>query len=89
MKSILSFFYHATYYINQFKRRLFIGRLFNFVTRVARTQNKGLNEMAGALVNQIFVHLIDSCGRLTVCASKSASSLSRKNVSGKHKQYLT
>ena len=33
--------------------------------------NKGLKEMAGEVVNQTFVHLINSCGRLTVCASKS------------------
>jgi hypothetical protein len=32
--------------------------------------NKGLKEMAGEVVNQTFVHLINSCGRLTVCASK-------------------
>ena len=35
-----------------------------------RTDNKGLKEMAGEVVNQTFVHLINSCGRLTVCASK-------------------
>jgi len=34
------------------------------------TDNKGLKEMAGEVVNQTFVHLINSCGRLTVCASK-------------------
>ena len=32
--------------------------------------NKGLKEMAGEVVNQTFVHLIKSSGRLTVCASK-------------------
>ena len=32
--------------------------------------NNGLKEMAGEVVNQTFVHLINSCGRLTVCASK-------------------
>jgi hypothetical protein len=32
--------------------------------------NKGLKEMAGEVVNQTFVHLINSCGRLTVRASK-------------------
>lgn len=34
------------------------------------TDNKGLKEMAGEVVNQTFVHLINSNGRLTVCASK-------------------
>ncbi len=34
------------------------------------TDNKGLKEMAGEVVNQTFVHLINSCGRLTVRASK-------------------
>jgi hypothetical protein len=33
--------------------------------------NKGLKEMAGEVVNQTFVHLINSCGRLPVRASKS------------------
>jgi len=32
--------------------------------------NKGLKEMAGDVVNQTFMHLINSCGRLTVRASK-------------------
>jgi len=32
--------------------------------------NKGLKAMAGAVVNQTFVLLINSCGRLTVRASK-------------------
>jgi hypothetical protein len=32
--------------------------------------NKGLKEMAGEVVNQTFVHLINSCGMLTVRASK-------------------
>jgi len=32
--------------------------------------NKGLKEMAGEVVNQTFVHLINSCNRLTVPASK-------------------
>jgi len=32
--------------------------------------NKGLKEMAGEVGNQTFVHLINSSGRLTVCASK-------------------
>ena len=32
--------------------------------------NKGLKEMAGEVVNQTFVLLINSSGRLTVCASK-------------------
>ena len=45
-------------------------KLDGFVDTVARTHNKGLNEMAGAVVNQTFVHLINSCGRRTVCASK-------------------
>lgn len=31
--------------------------------------NKGLKEMAGEVVNQTFVYLINSCGRLTVRAS--------------------
>lgn len=34
--------------------------------------NKGLNEMAGEVINQTFVLLINSCGRLTVCASNVA-----------------
>lgn len=34
------------------------------------TDNKGLKEMAGEVVNQTFVLLINSCGRLTVRASK-------------------
>jgi hypothetical protein len=34
------------------------------------TDNKGLKEMAGEVVNQTFVHLINSCGRLTVRAPK-------------------
>jgi len=34
------------------------------------THNKGLKEMAGEVVNQTFVHLINSSGRLTVRASK-------------------
>lgn len=34
------------------------------------TDNMGLNEMAGEVVNQTFVLLINSCGRLTVRASK-------------------
>ncbi|MBK6915412.1 MAG: hypothetical protein IPH11_17745 [Ignavibacteriales bacterium] len=33
------------------------------------TDNKGLKEMAGEVVNQTFVLLINSCGRLTVRAS--------------------
>jgi len=32
--------------------------------------NNGLKEMAGTVVNQTFVHLIKSSGRLTVRASK-------------------
>ena len=36
----------------------------------ARTDNKGLKEMAGEVVNQTFVLLINSSGRLTVRASK-------------------
>ena len=32
--------------------------------------NKGLKEMAGDVVNQTFVLLINCCGRLTVRASK-------------------
>ena len=36
----------------------------------ARTDNKGLKEMAGEVVNQTFVPSINSSGRLTVCASK-------------------
>ncbi|HOZ96405.1 MAG TPA: hypothetical protein PLS07_04865 [Niabella sp.] len=43
---------------------------YTFIVRVARTHNKGLKEMAGEVVNQTFVHIINSCGRLTVCASK-------------------
>lgn len=31
--------------------------------------NKGLKEMAGEVVNQTFVYLMNSCGRLTVRAS--------------------
>ncbi|MBV6472205.1 MAG: hypothetical protein JPMHGGIA_00460 [Saprospiraceae bacterium] len=38
--------------------------------------NMGLNEMAGEVVNQTFVLLINSSDRLTVRASKSATSLS-------------
>lgn len=34
------------------------------------THNKGLKEMAGEVVNQTFVLLLTSSGRLTVCASK-------------------
>lgn len=34
------------------------------------TDNMGLKEMAGEVVNQTFVHLINNCGRLTVRASK-------------------
>jgi hypothetical protein len=34
------------------------------------TDNKGLKEMAGEVVNQTFVLLINGCGRLTVRASK-------------------
>lgn len=34
------------------------------------TDNKGLNEMAGEVINQTLVHLINSCGRWTVCGSK-------------------
>ncbi|MBK7360509.1 MAG: hypothetical protein IPI96_14985 [Saprospiraceae bacterium] len=34
--------------------------------------NKGLKEMAGEVVNQTFVHLINGCGRLTVPASKTS-----------------
>lgn len=41
-----------------------------FVDREARTANKGLKEMAGEVVNQTIVLLINSSGRLTVCASK-------------------
>jgi hypothetical protein len=32
--------------------------------------NKGLKEMAGDVLNQTVVHQINSCGRLTVRASK-------------------
>lgn len=46
-----------------------IGR-HSFVNRVAHAGNKGLKEMAGEVVNQTFVYLINSSGRLTVCASK-------------------
>ncbi len=42
----------------------------NSKSAVARTHNKGLKEMAGEVVIQTFVYLINSCGRLTVCASK-------------------
>lgn len=41
-----------------------------FVDREARTANMGLKEMAGEVLNQTFVLLINSCGRLTVRASK-------------------
>jgi hypothetical protein len=39
-------------------------------TTEARTANKGLKEMAGEVVNQTFVLLINSSGKLTVRASK-------------------
>ena len=42
----------------------------NLRTDSRAAHNKGLKEMAGEVVNQTFVHLINSCGRLTVCASK-------------------
>lgn len=45
-------------------------QLYSFVGTVPHAANKGLKEMAGEVVNQTFVHLIISCGRLTVCASK-------------------
>ncbi len=35
-----------------------------------RNASRGLKEMAGDVVIQTFVHLISSCGRLTVRASK-------------------
>lgn len=41
-----------------------------FVGTVPHAANKGLKEMAGKVVNQTFVLLINSCGRLTVRASK-------------------
>ena len=37
---------------------------------IRTADNKGLKEMAGEVVNKTFVHLIKSCGRLTVRASK-------------------
>ena len=40
------------------------------VTDRKAAYNMGLKEMAGEVVNQTFVHLINSSGRLTVCASK-------------------
>jgi hypothetical protein len=40
------------------------------LTTEAHAHNTGLKEMAGEVVNQTFVHLINSCGRLTVRASK-------------------
>jgi len=42
----------------------------SFIDTVARTHNKGLKEMAGEVLNQTFVHLINSYCRLTVCAYK-------------------
>ena len=41
-----------------------------FGRTVAHAANKGLKEMAGAMVNKTFVLLINSCGILTVRASK-------------------
>lgn len=41
-----------------------------FVGTAAHAGNKGLKEMAGEVVNQTFVHLVNSSGRLTVSASK-------------------
>lgn len=38
------------------------------------TDNKGFKEMAGDVLNQKVVRLIKCSGRLTVCASKSATS---------------
>ena len=49
---------------------------YSFDKKVARTHNKGLQEIAGKVVNQTFIQLINSCGWLTVRASKSATSLS-------------
>lgn len=46
----------------------FVGH--RFMDTEARTANKGLKEMVGEVVNQTFVHLINSCGRLTVSAFK-------------------
>ncbi len=38
----------------------------NFELKVPHAGNKGLKEMADEVVNQTFVHLINSCGRLSV-----------------------
>lgn len=53
----------------------FVESVCGLQTVVLRTDsraaaNKGLKEMAGEVVNQTFVHLINGCGRLTVRASK-------------------
>lgn len=39
-------------------------------TKEQRTPNKGLKEMAGEVVNQTFVLLVNSCGKLIVRASQ-------------------
>ena len=41
-----------------------------FEKAAAHAHNNGLKEMAGEGVNLTFVLLINSCGSLTVCASK-------------------
>lgn len=44
------------------------------MTEKSTAGNSGFKEMAGDVVGLSFVLLIKSCGRLTVCASKSATS---------------
>lgn len=60
----------TTFNLNRFGQS--VCKLDNTHLRTDHTAaaNKGLKEMAGEVVNQIFVHLINSSGRLTVRASK-------------------
>jgi|GEM_PF-1487807 len=59
-------------YVNRFVDRVVhdFGQTQFHCKKSGDTHNKGLKEMAGEVVNQTFVHLINSYGRLTVCASK-------------------
>lgn len=64
--------------VNRFVDRfvLNIGQTLFHSEKSGDTHNMGLNEMAGEVVNQTFVLLTNGSIRLTVRASKSATSLS-------------
>lgn len=62
-------------YLNGNEKELLINSCANFKQlclerAVPHAANKGLKEMAGEVVNQTFVHLINSYSRFTVRASK-------------------